>query len=81
MVTCKLTSYYSCKDKRPYCAMPRKMLKVELHLRNAVDAQLGVGWGAGGRARPFFENRKMCPDFGKKTLILPIFDLNFLFKV
>ena len=62
--------------------MPRKMFKVELHLRNAVDAQLGGGGGGGGGgARPFFENRKMCPDFGKKTLILPIFDLNFLFKV
>lgn len=43
MVTCKLTSYYSCKDERPYCAMLRKMFKVEFYLRNAVHAQLGGG--------------------------------------
>ena len=55
--------------------MLRKMFKVEFYLRNAVHAQLG------GEARPFFENQKMYTDFGKKTLILPIFDLNFLFKV
>ena len=30
----------------------------------------------------FFENRKKCPDIGEKnTLILSIFELNFLLKV
>ena len=39
--------------------MPRKMFKVELHLRNAVDAQLGVGGGGGGGGRgPFLKIEK-----------------------
>ena len=40
--------------------MPRKMFKVELHLRNAVDAQLGVEWGGGrgGGRGPFLKIEK-----------------------
>ena len=29
----------------------------------------------------FFENRKRCPNFGKKTLIVSIFGLNFSFEM
>ena len=37
-----------------------------------------INRGSGGRPPlPFFENRKKRPDFGKKALILSIFELNF----
>ena len=35
----------------------------------------------GRPALPFFENRKKCPDFRKKALIVSILALNLLFKM
>ena len=48
--------------------MPRKMFKVELHLRNAVDAQLGVGGGGGGGGGrgPFFKKEKFAQILEKR---------------
>ena len=37
--------------------------------------------GGGRPPLPFFENRKKCPDFGKKALIVSILGLNLPFKM